>query len=253
VAPLDKRLPVDAEEIVWPKSKRREVGALGAMAQVWQVVVKDSVVEWRSREIVYTVGLLGVLMVVIFSFAFVQEGGTVPHVVGGLLWVVLVFSGTIGLGRVFDRERESNTISALLLAPVSRGALYLGKLIGVMLFMMLTEAIVVPVLILLFKVQISDYGVFLALLFFGTLGFAAVGSLFAATLMRSNSRQILLGVLTYPIIMPVVSAGAKGTTALLMDPPLVAGAMIWLKLIIAFDLLFLILSMWTFGPLVSSE
>jgi heme exporter protein CcmB len=223
------------------------------VAQVWRIVAKDLVVEWRSREIVYTMSLFSVLMVVIFTFAFTREGQQLPDVAGGLLWVVIAFSGTIGLGRVFDRERDSETISALLLTPAARGALYLGKLVGVVIFMLMVELIAVPLLIVLLGLPVPHLGYLIVLLLLGTLGYAAVGSLFAATLMRTRSKQVLLGILTYPIVMPVLVAGAKGTAALLATPAELEALAIWLKLLGAFDLLFVVVSMWSFGPLVAND
>jgi len=222
-------------------------------SQVLQILKKDLRVEWRSREIVYTMALFSVLVVVIFSFAFSAGGAPRHDVAGGVLWVAIVFSGTLGLSRIFEREREGETITALLLSPTSRAAIYLGKLIGTMIYMAITEVVVVPLLIMLFGLQFAKPGLFILLVFLGTLGFAAVGSLFAATLMRVRSREVLLGILTFPIVTPVIVAGTKGTAALMATPADPAAAMVWLKLVTTFDLVFVFVSFWAFGPLVSSD
>jgi heme exporter protein CcmB len=190
---------------------------------------------------------------VIFSFAFARQGQPMHEVAGGILWIVVAFAGTLGLGRMFDREREGDTHRALLLCPASRAAIYLGKLCGVILFVGLTEVIVVPLLVLLFDLRVSSPALLIALLASGTVGFSAVGSLFAATLMQARSRDVLLGILLFPVVMPVIVAGAKGTAALLAGPAEAASALVWLKLVLVFDVVFVTLSLWAFEPLTRGE
>jgi heme exporter protein B len=220
---------------------------------VLQIAGKDLRVEWRSREILYTMSFFAVLVIVIFSFAFVREGQPTGAVAGGILWVVIPFAGVLGLGRAFDREREAETHHALLLSPASRAALYLGKLVGVFIFICITEVVVVPLLLLLFSLQVSSPALLGGLILLGTLGFASVGSLFAAPLMQARSRDVLLPILLFPIITPLIVAGAKGTAALLAGPAELAGAVVWLKLLAVFDLTFVLLSLWAFGPLTRGD
>jgi heme exporter protein CcmB len=220
---------------------------------VWLILAKDLLLEWRSREIVYTMVLFSVLVVLLFSFAFASGEGASHEVAGGILWVVVPFAGTLGLGRMFQRELEQQTLQALLASPVNRAALYLGKLAGVVVFVALAEAVVVPLLVLLFGLRVQSPGLLLALLALGTLGFSAVGCLFAATLAQARSREVLLGILLYPLVTPVIIAGAKGTAALLAGPEAVAGALVWLRLLAVFDLVFVTLSLWAFGPLTRGE
>lgn len=223
------------------------------LAHTAQILHKDLRQEWRSREIVYTMTLFAALLVMIFSFAFIEQGEPMSGVAAGILWVAVAFAGTLALGRYFEREREADTITALLLSPASRAAIYLAKLLGIAVFMLITEAVLLPLLIVLFEIEIAAPGLLIALLLLGTVGFAAVGSLFAAGLMRSSSRDVLLGVLTFPIVLPVIIAGAKGTAALFGSPAELPTALTWLKLMLAFDAIFIVLSLWAFGPLVSNE
>jgi len=164
---------------------------------------------------------------------------------------VVAFAGTLGLGRFFDRERP--TQQALMLAPVSRAAIYVGKVLGILLFICATEAVVLPLLLVLFRLEVAHIGLLLGILGLGSLGFAAVGALFGAGLMQSRSRDVLLGILVFPIVMPVLIAGAKGTAAVLALQPDPVAALIWLKLIAVFDLVFVSLSLWAFEPLVRGE
>jgi heme exporter protein CcmB len=228
--------------------QRSEPGFLGSALRI---VAKDLLVEWRSRAIVYTMGFFAVLVVVVFSFAFAREGQPMHDVAGGILWVVVAFAGTLGLGRFFERERD--TRRALMLAPVSRAAIYLGKVIGMLLFIGATEAAVLPLLLVLYGLEIGHPGLLVATLALGSLGFAAVGSLFGAGLMQSRSRDVLLGLLLFPIVTPVIIAGAKASAALLAAPPDVAAALPWIKLLAVFDVVFVALSFWAFEPLCRGE
>lgn len=236
-----------------PLARRPELRPPGFFTQVAAVFVKDLQQEWRSREILYTMALFSALLVMIFSFAFADEGKPFPGAAGGLLWIAVSFAGTLGMSRFFEREREGETIRALLISPASPAALYLAKLMAIVVFMLCTEAVVLPMLVLFFRLDVASWPLFLALLLLGTLGFAAVGSLFAAGLMRTRSRDVLLGILTYPIALPVLIAGAKGTAALTAMPPELPAALVWIKMLVAFDAIFVVLSVWVFGPLVGSD
>jgi heme exporter protein B len=237
---------------------------------------KDLRVEFRTREIIYMMLFFAAVVVLIFSFAFVapaDEGpsatpqtmsdaaaGTVtaaknrevlPNVAAGILWIAVTFSGTLGLGRAFDRERENDTMRALLLSPVDRGAVFLGKALGIAIFMMLVEAAVVPLVGLLFNAPIDRRpGELAALLALVTIGFATVGSVFAATLMRSRAREVLLAVMLYPVMIPALIAGSKGTSAIWMAGPELAVAHFWIKFLIVFDMIFIMVALWSFESLV---
>jgi heme exporter protein CcmB len=216
-------------------------------------VAKDLRVELRSGEVMLTMLFFSVLVVVVFSFAFFREGRPMPEVAGGIVWVVVTFTGILGLSRFFEREREEATHLALLLSPVSRSAIYLGKLLGVMIFVGLSELCVVPLVIVLFNLTVSSPMLLAALLLLGTLGFSAVGALFAAGLLQSRSRDVLLSILLIPVATPVIVAGAKGTAALMALPAEPATALVWIKLLAVFDLVFVTLSLWLFEPLVRAE
>lgn len=223
------------------------------LAQLLAIVKKDLRVEWRSREILYTMTFFAVLTVVIFAFTLVERGRPVAPLAGGMLWIVIAFAGTLGLGRMFDREREGDTHRALLLSPVSPATIYLAKLLGVVLFILATEAVVVPLLFVLFDLEAASLPLLALLLLLGTLGFAAVGALFAATLMQARSRDVLLPILLFPIVTPLIVAGAKGTAALLAGGIAAEGALTWIRLAAVFDLVFVTLSLWAFGPLTRGD
>lgn len=224
----------------------------GVFRVAWIVMCKDFLVEVRSREILYTTLFFAVSCVLVFSFALVREGEPMDDAASGILWIAIAFAGTLALGRTFERERQTETLRALMLAPSDRPAIYLGKLAGVVALLAAVEIVLVPLVGILFGAGFWVHPFWmLALLAAGTIGFASVGTLFAAMLVRARSRDVLLPVLLYPITVPVIIAGVRGTAALLQAEPDVAMAQFWVSLLVFFDVVFVTLSLWTFEPLMT--
>ena len=218
----------------------------------WTVFRKDLTVEVRSRETVATTLFFALSAVIVFSVALVKEGRVVADAASGILWVAIAFAGTLTLGRTFERERYTDTLRALLLAPAPRAAIYVGKLLAVLAVLLLVEAMLVPLVALLFDAALLQRPVLLlALLVTGTIGFASVGTLFAAMLVRARSRDVLLPVLLYPMTIPVIIAGVRGTAALVQPVPDEPMATFWLMLLVSFDTVFVTLALWTFDPLMT--
>ena len=218
----------------------------------WLIFRKDVTVEIRSRETLATTLFFAVSAVLVFAFALVKEGRVVADAAAGILWIAIAFSGTLALGRTFERERYTDTLRALMLAPADRPAIYVGKLAGVLALILVAEVVLVPLVALLFSASLLTQPLLLAgLLLTGTLGFAAVGTLFAAMLVRARSRDVLLPVLLYPITVPVIIAGVRGTAALLQPAIDVDVVRFWIALLIAFDAVFVTLALWTFEPLMT--
>ena len=219
---------------------------------VWTVTRKDLLIETRTREIVLTTMFFALACVMVFAFGFVREGRPVQDAAAGILWIAIAFSGTLALGRAFERERQGETLRALLISPIDRPALYLGKLLGILILLAAVELLVVPMVALMFQAPLFDYPLLmLGLIAAGTLGFAAVGTLFAAMLVRARSRDVLLPVLLYPITVPVIIAGVRATAALLQPDVELAIVQFWVALLIALDVVFLTLALWTFEPLMT--
>jgi heme exporter protein B len=207
----------------------------------WLIVRKDFAVEVRSREILYTTLFFALSCVLVFAVAFVREKPPADAA-----------AGILALGRTFERERYSDTLRALMLSPAERPAIYLGKLLGILALLVVTEIISVPLVALLFQVRLFDNLPVMALLLFsGTVGFTCVGTLFAAMLVRARTRDVLLPILLYPITIPVMIAGVRGTGALLEATPDIAMARFWIMLLLFFDVVFVTLSLWTFEPLMT--
>jgi len=218
----------------------------------WVVMRKDLTVEMRSREIVYTTVFFAASCVLVFAFALVREGRPLDDASAGILWISIAFAGTLALGRTFERERHTETLRALMLAPSDRPAIYVGKLLGILVLMAIVEAVLVPMIGLLFHAPVFARPHWLfALLAAGTLGFASVGTLFAAMLVRARSRDVLLPVLLYPITIPVIIAGVRGTAAIFQATPDEPMARFWAALLVFFDVVFVTLSLWTFEPLMT--
>jgi heme exporter protein B len=216
------------------------------------VMRKDLTVEVRSREIVYTTIFFAVSCVLVFAFALVKEGRPLEDAAAGIMWISVAFAGTLALGRTFERERHAETLRALMLAPASRPAIYVGKLLGIVLLLLVVEAVLVPLVGLLFHAPIANSPFRLAaLLALGTIGFSAVGTLFAAMLVRARSRDVMLPILLYPITIPVIIAGVRGTAALFEPMPMVDLADMWMALLTFFDIVFVTLALWTFEPLMT--
>lgn len=219
---------------------------------VWLILRKDLTVEVRSGEIAYTTLFFAVSCILIFAFALVREGRAPEDGAAGLLWIAIAFAGTLALGRTFERERQSETLRALLLAPAARPAVYVGKLLGIVALLLGVEVILVPLVALLFNARaLLEHPFWLmAIMTAGTIGFASVGTLFAAMLIRARSRDVLLPVLLYPAVVPVLIAGVRGTSTLTDAQFDVAIARFWLALLFAFDVVFVTLALWTFEPVM---
>jgi heme exporter protein B len=236
---------------------------MAVVRSAWLIARKDLVVEARSRELLYTTLFFAVSVVLVFVFALVRGADAIPvdpavdrmlnaQMAAGLLWVGVAFAGTLALSRTFERERQAETLRALLLAPVEHTAVYLGKLFTLLVLMAGVELLIVPIIGLLFNASlIASPLLLIGLLAAGTIGFASVGTMFAAMLVRASSRDVLLPVLLYPIAVPVVIAGVRGTAALFNPTPDFAMAQMWLAMLVFFDVVFLTLALWTFGPAMS--
>ena len=227
-------------------------GAGGFGRTAWLVLRKDLTVEVRSLEIAYTTLFFAISCVLVFAFALVKEGRAPEDGAAGILWIAIAFAGTLALGRTFERERQSETLRALLMAPADRPAIYVGKLLGIVALLTGAELVLVPLVAFLFQAPLLAHPFWLAaVLAAGTVGFSAVGTLFAAMLVRARSRDVLLPVLLYPITVPVIIAGVRATASLLQPDVELALVRFWVALLIALDVVFVTLALWTFEPLMT--
>ncbi|HUS29560.1 MAG TPA: heme exporter protein CcmB [Kofleriaceae bacterium] len=224
---------------------------MSLLRQAGRVAWKDLRIELRSKEIVMTMVFFAALLVVIYSFAFPRDDDAVRGAAPGMLWVALAFTGTIALGRAFDRERENDTMRALLLSPIPRLAVFLGKAASMCLLILAVAVIAVPLLALWLNAPLFQYPGELALVVvLGAIGISVVGSVFAATLLKVRSRDVLLPVILYPLLVPLFVAGTKTTASLVAQHPNLDAAWYWIEFLAVYDAAFLVLSLWIFESLV---
>jgi heme exporter protein B len=215
------------------------------------VAWKDLQVELRSREIVYTMAFFAALLVVVFVFVFPSDPRLVRVATPGMLWVAMAFAGTIGLGRAFDRERENDTMRALLLAPAPRLAVFLGKAVAIALLVLVVAVMCVPLLAAFLEAPLfAEPGPLALVLVLGALGFAVVGTVFAATLLKVRSRDVLLPVVLYPLLVPLFVSGTRVTHELLAVKPNFDMVWYWIAFLGIYDAVFLVVSLWLFEALV---
>ena len=215
-------------------------------ALVW----KDLLLELRSRDIIVSALVFGFLVVVVFNFALKVSPERVTELAPGILWVAFAFAGTLAMSRAFVREREQGGLEGLLLAPVSRDAIFLGKVLVSFLFMLIIEAALLPVFAVLLNFSAFSLTLFLTILL-ATLGFATVGTLFSAIAVQTRSREVMLPVLFFPIILPVLIGAVEVSGAAIGGGGPEAGVVgRWLPLIAVFDAVFLVICPWIFSIIV---
>jgi heme exporter protein B len=223
------------------------------LGQLRTLIWKDLLVEARGRETVLAGAVFALLVLVIFNFAFDLRVENAAAVAPGILWVTITFVGVLSLGRAFARERDRRTLDGLLLAPVDRSALYLAKVLTSIASMLVVEVVALPVFIGLFNLTV-DLPLLVLALVLGTLGLAGVGTLFAAIAAHTRAREVLLPLLLFPIQVPVILATVKSTGAAIrvpgLEPPEIGQ---WLGLLVAFDALFLGLSVLLFDYAIEED
>ena len=217
------------------------------MNKISIIVWKDLLTEVRTKDLFGGMFVFAVLTIVTFNFAFDLTGVNRAPSGSGALWVAFNFAGMLGLGRSIALERDRGSLDGLLLCPVDRGTIYLGKFIGNFLFITLVEVISVPIFAALFNLNVFQPSLFLVLLL-GTIGFAAIGTLLAVMAASTRSREVMLPVLMFPILLPVVIATVRATTLILTGQT--QDLVPWLNLLGAYDLLFLTIAYAVFDRVV---
>jgi heme exporter protein B len=213
-------------------------GGLAAyLRKVWAIAAKDLRAELRAKETLSVMVAFSLLAVLIFGLAFDLRVPDAEMVVPGVLWVVILFSGVLGLNRSFGAEVDRGTLAALLLAPVDRSAIYFGQFLSPLLFMLINAAVILPFTLLIFDVNLLQPWNLLGVLL-GTVGYVAVGTLFAALAANSRARESLLPILLLPVMAPIFMAGVA-LTAAVVDSRAVDDFQRWLWVMVIYDLLFI--------------
>jgi heme exporter protein B len=224
----------------------------GFARAAWAVFRKDLTVERRSKEGANALAFFAVLLLFLFYFALGPDRDRIRAAFPGLLWLTFVLAGLLAIGRAFVLERENDCLDGLILAPVDKGAVYLGKVAGTTLLMVLMEAAFLAATGVLYNLDIWFAVPRLLLIgVAGTVGFAAVGTLFAAMTAQLRAREVLLPVLLLPLVVPVLLAAVKLSEAALAGP---GGdeAGPWWRLLLGFDVVFVVAGLLTFESIVEA-
>ncbi len=219
-----------------------------SLQQVLAITWKDILSEMRTREIIFSVLVFTLLVIVIFNFAFQFESVDSRDLAPGMLWVTFAFAGVLSLNRAFVPEKEENCLEGLMACPVSREVIYAGKALGSLLFMLVIEAIALPVFSFLFNLNLLSPALLL-ITFLTTVGFVSVGTLFSGLAINTRARELVLPVLFFPIVIPLIISALQASSLVLAGAD-GAEEDTWLGLIVAFDAIFIVASYLTFSYVI---
>jgi len=226
--------------------------------QLKAVLIKDLRIEVRNPGILYTMLLFAALQVVIFGFAFyvMNDESNAEAYVPGLMWIVILFSSTLGTGRIFDREQQNDCLAGLMMGCAELRVVYLSKVILALGFSLAMVTLVIPLVIVFFDPEIPHMGLLILTVFLGVLGFCFVGTLFAGLVTRLAFREVLYPLIVFPLIVPLFLAGVEATSLIFLSADTryadnaLADIWTWLRLMLAFDLVFVFGTSWIFPYLM---
>lgn len=217
----------------------------------WLVLEKDLRVESRAREIIVSTTLFAMLVAILTSLAFFLDDMSAERIAPGVLWVAIAFSGVLAVGRTWSRERDHDAVRGLLLSPIPRASIWLGKALATLVFLLLVEVLLVPVVAVLYRVDLFDiFPQLLGFLVLGTIGFVAPGTLFGAMSVQTRARELVLSVVLFPLVAPALLAAVVGTRELMGGAPW-ADVFAWYRVLTAYDIVVCTAGMMLFGPLTS--
>jgi heme exporter protein B len=212
------------------------------------IVWKDLRAEFRSFELVSSMLVFSLLVILIFNFALELDIKMRQTVTAGVLWSTFAFAGTLGLNRSMSIEKDRGCLDGLLLAPVDRSAIYFGKFISNLAFMLLVEAFVLPIYSLLYNTNLFQPGLLVVILL-GSIGYTAVGTLLAAMSVQTRTRDVLLPILLFPVAFSVLLAAVKASGGFLSNSELTE-ILLPINLLIAYDVIFIAVAFMVFDIVV---
>ncbi|MGE5124291.1 MAG: heme exporter protein CcmB [Acidobacteriaceae bacterium] len=229
--------------------RRRPSAGVGQFFHSLSAIIwKDLAAELRSRELLSSMLVFGLLVILIFNFALELDAQARATVTAGVLWVTFAFAGTIGLNRSMAMEKDRGCLDGLLLAPVDRSAIFFGKAIGNLIFMLVVEAIILPVYSVLYGTNLFKPGLLLVILL-GSIGYVAIGTLLSSMAVQTRTRDVLLPILLFPLIIPVMIAAVKASTGYLQGMDLI-DIRPWLNLLAVYDVIFIAVAFMVFDYIV---
>jgi heme exporter protein B len=215
----------------------------------WHKVIaitwKDALSGTRTKESIFSVLVFTLLVIVIFNFAFGTSQEMMELVAPGILWVTFAFAGVLSLNRSFIPEKEQDCLEGLMACPASREVIYVGKMLGSLLFMLIIEVIALLIFAFLFNLPVFSPQI-ITITVLTTIGFVAVGTLFSALAVNTKAREMVLPILFLPIVAPIIISAIKASELALSGEPW-SGLSSWLQIIGAFDVIFLIVSFLIFA------
>jgi len=241
---MHKSMPAPA----LPASDKEPSRLTRYLKAILAVVWKDLVAELRSRELLSAMLVFALLVILIFNFALELDLPTRRVVTSGVLWVTFAFAGTLGLNRSMAIEKDRGCLDGLLLAPVDRSAIYFGKAISNLAFMLIVEAIILPVYSLLYNTNLLNPGL-IGVTILGSIGYVAVGTLLASMAVQTRTRDILLPILLFPVAIPVLLASVKASEGFLQGLASTE-IMPWVNLLLVYDVIFIAVAFMTFDNVV---
>ncbi|MCJ7511737.1 MAG: heme exporter protein CcmB [Anaerolineales bacterium] len=225
-----------AGQLLGPLEVRRRHRFAGYVRAIGAIVWKDLAAELHSRELLGAMLVFALLVILIFNFALELDLRTRATITSGVLWVTFAFAGTLGLNRSMAVEKDRGCLDGLLLAPVDRSAIYFGKSAANLIFLLIVVAVVLPLYSLLYNVNLLVPGL-IGVIVLGCLGYIAVGTLLASMAVQARTRDILLPILLFPVVLPVLVAAIKATNGFLQGLEM-ADIRPWLNLLIVYDVVF---------------
>lgn len=230
------------------KLKEPALGVAQFIRSLTAIIWKDLAAELRSRELLSAMLVFALLVILIFNFSLELDAQARATVTAGVLWVTFAFAGTLGLNRSMAMEKDRGCLDGLLLAPVDRSAIYFGKAIGNLIFMLIVEVIVLPVYSVLYSVNLFKPGLLLVI-FLGSIGYVAVGTLLSSMAVQTRTRDVLLPILLFPLVIPVLIAAVKGSTGFLQGAQAV-DIRPWINLLVVYDVIFIAVAFMVFDYIV---
>jgi len=216
------------------------------ISDIWAIILKDLRLDLRSKENFFSMLFFSIIILLVFAFALPADAESQNVLAPGIYWVTFLLSGILSLSRSFQAEKENGCMDALLISPISRGSIFLGKMAGNVIFIMIVQALLIPLFSVFFTPSAwVHFGEMYLLGFLATVGFSALGTLLSGLTTDLRFKEILLPVLLFPMLIPLLLAVVKITQSLLENQGF-AGDLNWLKLLIGFDLIFIIVSYLTF-------
>jgi heme exporter protein B len=212
------------------------------------VLCKDLAAELRSREVLTSMLVFALLVILIFNLALELQPGLQKALISGILWVTFAFAGTLGLNRSMAMEKDRGCLDGLLLAPVDRSAIFFGKALSNLIFMLIVAAIILPLFSLLYNVNLINPGLILVILL-GSVGYVAVGTLLSTMAVQTRTRDVMLPILLFPLVIPVLISAIKGSSGFLEGLEMVE-IIPWLNLLIVYDVIFIAVAFMVFDYVV---